>query len=1084
MAPLQASPVSWRRIALRGGALFLILLLGVFALTSQTRLVHRWVRDRLADRLAAHGFELGIRGFSGGLVDPLQLEGIRITTPGGLRLSARRADLTLNWFRILTRKSGGWVTSLHCEDLRVRGPETPPEAPRPWPAWDPRPWLPAQFHLNNIDARIAVPNGGYLALRDASVWADAGGPGAFHAGEIRAGYGKRSWSSRTVAGTTAWKDGVIYLAGAELPGAIALDDLSVDVGALRRQRLELLFNARWQEGALRGDVAVSGRGTAWHVDGTLSSWNIDLSRLPALGSGKTRATGHLQEGRISFRGTTSALLHADWGVRVVVDDFALGSRRFDALALGATASQGSLQLYELALRQGSNALSARGEAELPANIGAWSGLRGSGWIDARLDDIRAFAALLPRRFHHLEGRGVVRGAIVASKDRFEGTIETSAAPLGIRGVQLDGAEASLALDGDTLDIRKAAIRRGGDHLSATGTVGLDGAHRYRGEFQLVAAEVGDYERLFPIRGFDGLRGALDLTWSGDGTARSHSGAFSARAARIQIPLRPDAPPSLPLDGHIEATYSPESLFSRTFELRQNQTALAATLIASPTSLALQSLTIHRANKPLLSGNLWLPLDIRGLWRGQGLTRIIDPDGKLYADLSGAGIDLAELLRLTGREWPVRGKCALRVEASGTPSQLSAKGSLQAAALQFSGDSPAMPPTDLAVDFNADEALVQFTGNLSNPATRDTRISGSLPTRIREALQTGSSFLRTDAPLDLQLRLGDANLAHWAPLLGLPWIESGSARGNLRISGSGDAPIWSGQLQFSGGRVATPPGFDPLTRMTGNLVLTDTVAELRDARATSGATTVRLGGSIAVANPVHPRLNLRIDGEKVRIAPPGLAVSTLARVAIAIDGPAETARVSGTIVATDGEAHTKIRLLRLDPPELPPRALLPPLILAPLPGGWELDVELAAPALKGAGASAAAALMLRGTVASPYVLGWAALAGWPFTFAAGDGTKPLAGTLSEVRWEFEAANPWMPRFTTSGIARAADGSLTQVRFVADGCHTGTLERSDAESEKTDAAQNTADPLSAAGATPIPGGGEAVTIRESALVQFGD
>ena len=82
-------------------------------------------------------------------------------------------------------------------------------------------------------------------------------------------------------------------------------------------------------------------------------------------------------------------------------------------------------------------------------------------------------------------------------------------------------------------------------------------------------------------------------------------------------------------------------------------------------------------------------------------------------------------------------------------------------------------------------------------------------------------------------------------------------------------------------------------------------------------------------------------------------------------------------------------------------------------------------------------MLRGTVASPYVLGSVALQAWPMVLVEPP-APPRNGTLTEARWDFEASNPWMPRFTASGLVGQGT-EVSGIRVVCEGTRRGFLER---------------------------------------------
>jgi len=1028
-----------RRWLLRGLVLLVVIGLGIAALATRTRVLHRLARDHFTRELARHGYTLQTGPMRGGLFDPLELSDVRVDSPVGLRLRVERLHARLAWDRILTRKGGGWVRELVLDGVRLREGERPSDEPPAWTAWDPRPWLPQRWFVHDLDARVRLPDGSLLSATGGSALASERGPGRLFFSRIRVDGGAKSFRVEGLSGTTAWRDGTLHLAGLKFGSGFELDEFSIDLAAMRRKRLEMVLNARWQQGAVRADLAISGRGSSWFLDAAASAWNLDIARAIPKKGARSNASGWLREGKLSFRGSTATPARGDWGIRVVADGFALGARRFDTLALGATANEGAVQLYEFNLRQGPNELSMRGEGQIPSDFTKTELLRGSAWVDARFEDVALFATLLPRRFHHLVGRGTLRGQIAAAPGSLRGGLIATAAPLGIRGVTLDRAELALDLNGQDIEVRKALLQRGADTAELSGGFSLAESRRYRGELKLSVREASDYEKLHPVEGFAGLRGSIQGNWAGDGTRERHSGAFHVSTTELRFPLARGGT-TLPLAGEFEGTYSPESLYFRRFELRQGKTNLQSAVTVTPRSFGMQGFSLGRGAVPLLEGNLWLPLDIRSVWGEEGFRRFLDPTGRVYADLHGKGVDIAELLRLTGREHPVRGTCSLAITASGTPSDLTAKGRVDATGLSWQIDGREFPASTMNLTFDADEALLSFAGNLTNSAARNLQLTGTLPTRLRAAIEEGLPIIRSDAPLDLRLEIADANAAHWAALTGIPLIESGRVRGSLRVSGSSGTPVWSGALALQGGKIGAPVLTDPLTRLSGNLVFRDTTAELQNCSGSLGTAAARLSGSIGLDNPLRPSLSIHLESGSARFTPPTPGMPLTARYDVWIAGPAETARLAGRIVTTGGELRHGIRVAAPPPPGEPAEALLPAISLDPLPPGWELDVSLENEGVQGpAEASIHSALLLRGTVASPYLLGHLDLGGWPVVLEDPTGATPAArGTIETARLAFAESNPWTPTLGATLRFPETDGApATTLRFEATGSTLGEL-----------------------------------------------
>jgi hypothetical protein len=194
-----------------------------------------------------------------------------------------------------------------------------------------------------------------------------------------------------------------------------------------------------------------------------------------------------------------------------------------------------LQVPELELNQGRNALSLTGELVLPAPGQQWWQSEFTCNIAAKIGNLTELSALFLPDFKYTAGRATVNGSIRGKNELFYGQLIVAGSGLRWRDAPIENLHAAVNLNGNEIQVANIELFNQEDYVRGRGVVNIFGPAQYWGELR---ASVDDLGRSTPpscrsrsCRSRS--RGAQCSTGQGEGSARGHSGRFLARLNKVR-----------------------------------------------------------------------------------------------------------------------------------------------------------------------------------------------------------------------------------------------------------------------------------------------------------------------------------------------------------------------------------------------------------------------------------------------------------------------------------------------------------------------------------------------------------------------
>ncbi len=634
-----------------------------------------------------HGVDAQIGSVGGSLFAPVVLRksvwSYQSENGPVTRLEIKTATAAFSARHLLPRSSGQWFQSLTLEGVtgKVGLPFAGEKVPHPTsfvlhlPRLRGR-WLagPERFEAADVDFIFASGND-YLRLVQTSLTLSSVEAGEISAGQVIV---KQPWLARTfrnVSGTTAMQDGNVQVAGLSLEPGVQIQDFTLSLDDFARGQLKIAVELAAFGGNLRAEAQTLPHEPqfAIYVAGPFSQ--IDVAQLATFLGVSDAAGGTIKTGNFSFRGRPQQFAKASAQLRFEAANFQWETRQWDSLVLGVKLLDGRIQIPELALTQGPNRLSLSGDMALPMPGVAWWRSEFSCDIAAKIENLTELSALLLPEFKFAAGRANIDGSIRGRDQRFTGQILVSGTNLRWRNAPIEKLNASVKLNGNEYQITNVSLLNGADYVNGSGVVNIVGDKQYWGELRASVEDLGKYAAILqkPVVPESPAGGAL-IDWSGEGSAKGHSGKFLARLRKIRS-LGASAALLHPINADFEGSYSNGGMVFSTFALSDDESSFTAHVGVVNKAVSLQSIRLMHKQALRLEGDALLPFDVWNAWPNTALETILDDQTVGKLNLTAYDLSLNETVQLSGFRFPIEGFLRGNLTAEGPLGALKTGGKL-------------------------------------------------------------------------------------------------------------------------------------------------------------------------------------------------------------------------------------------------------------------------------------------------------------------------------------------------------------------------------------------------------------------------
>jgi hypothetical protein len=685
---------------------------------------------------------------------------------------------------------------------------------------------------------------------------------------------------------TTWEEGTASLAGLDLAPGITLSDVSLRLGSLSGPSLS--FSARVFGGALRGDVSLSKgpRGKVWDIAAFGS--NIAVDGIPSLLDLNGKARGTLAEGRFTFRGDAGHPADAESSLRVLAKDFRWNDRGWDSLEIGASLIHRRLLISNFDLLQKENKVTMNGEISLAEGWGKISESPFLANVRANIKELDSLGGLLGGSFGKISGQLTAEGSVSGRPGSLDGFMGIRASGVVCHSVPVERMNLEILFRKKHIDLVRCEMVSGKDALQAKGTVGLAAPHAYAAELNANLAEVANYLRPFYDKGSGAVSGgAMEIRWKGKGAANAHSGEFDVDLSRFASSLTPAG-----LTGHFVGFYSPESLYFSKLDLQNGNTHLRTRATVSSTGLTLEGLELTGASKPLLSGSAFLPVDAISILRGADWKAAVVQSGDMYVRANTpAEIDLRDLLRLAGQDWPLSGLVKMQLEAFGPPSRPDFNALVQGRDVVFGGGN--VPTSTVEIDLKTKGGSTSLDGKVESEGLAPALFKASFPLGLSQDKDGILRWIDSSAPFEADIEMPRLDLALARPILPFLHKLRGEISGHAKVRNTSDSLKILGEAEVRG----TSFGFDGLAAgvegLHGKIAVVDGVLLFQNIEGEVAGGRFAMEGSCEFAQPWKPRWDLRWRADRVPLASHS-ALSLLATGELQAVGNEEGGALSGNI----------------------------------------------------------------------------------------------------------------------------------------------------------------------------------------------
>jgi len=722
-------------------------------------------------------------------------------------------------------------------------------------------------------------------------------------------------NSITVRGTGKLPDSIEGFAGTAISGW-----LNISANDLHHLAAEAT------SGAIAGDGTFDLRDNTMRVSldikaSNVTSKGVDIAaadvkalvtkRLPQSGAGATLLDG----------------LQTEFGAHVA--DIRAGGAAVDSADLVVSTKDGVVRVENAAARRANNVLSASGTCSLPQDLALWQNTPASIRFSLHAPSLAAFNA--EPDLKGPDGAVEATGTLANGPGGCEGNISAECSELRMQDFAAEGLLVNVSIRNSVASIEKMVFALNpSDGFSATGQVALRAPFAYDGAVQAHIRDLSKFNGLVSNLK-PGLGGALNLDWRGKGELSTLRGTgdvqFSLKNGRVRDVQA--------INASIAGSYSPEQLDFPTFGIMSSKGDLSAVIAARSDVLRVNNIALKQGGRPLLSGSLAIPLDLRTPARPDTL---IPSNGPLFADLVSGDIALESFF--PKGQAPGKGTAKVSITARGTIDAPDARVIVTARGLQANA-AAALAPATLDADFTLLGNRLSLKARIAQPALSPVDIAGTIPLPLKQVLREG----RPDpqSPVQLSVRVPRSSLAVITRIVPAIRYVQGDAEASVDIAGTIAKPIFSGAalVDIPAIRLADPDmpsvnGFRAEVGFAGNRLT------IRQCGGNLSGGRFDVTGGVLFTDLVNPRIDVHFVSQGDLLLR-NEAVTVRADSDIRVTGPFAAASVTGDIGITKSRFFKEIEILPIElpgrPAPKPPALPAPPSITTPPLRDWKFALKI-------------------------------------------------------------------------------------------------------------------------------------------------
>lgn len=896
----------------------------------------------------------------------------------------------------------------------------------PATSWQPRffpsdllRWIPQQISLES-PALDLLNKSNKLSLRDLTATLSEAEAGRLALGGIAIQSGSFSRALGMIKGRTAWKYGTLWLAAMEVLPGITIENLSLEL--LREGGPSLSLNAGCFGGSVRGDATFAEDVNT--VDIAVWASNIPLDKLAELAEVPGQVSGKLAEGRLTYRGEPTRPADAEASLRLVADGFEWNKRGWESLEVGASLIHRRLVVNGFELRQKENMVGFSGEISLAEG---WSEIARSPFllnIHADIREMGALARLFGGPIGEAGGRMTATGSVSGRAGRVDGFLSAEASDITFRSLPASSLRADAVFRGGEMEIVRCDLFSKLDTASVHGTVSQSDPHQYSAEVNAHIADLVTYLAPFHAPGAEQIYGgALDILWQGDGTIKSHSGAFELKLKDFVSGATPAG-----LTGEFTGTYSPNNIYFSKLRMEKGPLRFDSHATFASSGVTLKDVELRAGNNSLLEGSAFVPINIFAIVGGADWRGAIDSEREAYfRAVTPKELGLGSLLQLAGQNLPLDGKVRFNLEAGGPPARLEAKGEI--AAHDIVWKQSGVPPSQLGAKFAASDGKATLDGLLEIKGFQSLQLSAHMPFGLMRSEAGDWRWLNPSGEFEAEIEFPRTDLGVLRPFLPKLRRLEGSLSGRLNFSGTIGSPRTNGWIALKDGGIDFSAHIPPVEKTNATLAFDGTRIVVQNFRGNIGAGPYEVSGSVGLADLQNPAWDMRLKGEKILLLQDeGIRIRT--NVDLAASGNNGSGSLRGSVRLVDSRISKRLEIIPqlLESPEVSDGSpFQTPTFTIPDPfDRWTLDVKVTNETpflIRGniADGEILPAVSLTGTLVHPVPVGRITLKGV-------QAFLPFATmTIPDGRMDFFPDRPWAPMLDIRGSTKMPNYEIHAYAF---------------------------------------------------------